>query len=146
MPIIIRRTQTPHCQRHPREIAFCMRVCVCVWGCLPRGPHRSPLWSSLGRGVSFMELIRESCSVYKRSLDPYGHPPQASDDLTSPQVQKQQADRRHCSTKSNRTFRTLCFLGYASSIHPVDKVIPYPARGRVWLSLTCILGTTKPAR
>ena len=33
-------------------------------GSLPRGAHRSPLWSSLGRGVSFTELIRESCNVF----------------------------------------------------------------------------------
>ena len=99
-PSIIRRTQTPYCQQLLRENRLLL-ACICVCeGCLPRGAHWFPLWSAWGRGVSFMELIRESSNVYyacmcsnnKRSSDPHGHPPQASD-LTSPQVQNQQANQ-----------------------------------------------------
>ena len=87
------------------------------------GAHRSPLWSSWGRGVSFMELITESCKKHyacvrgnnKRSSDPHGHPTQASD-LTSPQVQNSKQTDVICPLK-----QTAPLGPYASWITPVDK-------------------------
>ena len=91
-------------------------------GGLPMGAHWSPLWSSLGRGVVFMGLIRESCKVYYACMR--GNNKRSSDIHHKPQTR--QVPKCSSSKQTDVTGllkQTTPFRPYASWVTPVLSIL-----------------------